>query len=102
MATGKIVKPIFIKKEFSYKFDIGGWSSKNLTQTNFGWSVPEGYEYFSFYRMSTGSSYVWISRITPNNTNICRVYNFSSGTVSDITARIRVYFVLSSRVIETV
>lgn len=80
MASGKDGDKLFIVQRFTKSISVNPTSGLDITQTQLGYSVPQGYTYFSIAGFYTGHSSVMVSRIDMDESTCIQLFNGSAST----------------------
>ncbi len=101
MASGTDGLFPFKYKTATHAYSLGQWSAGVQSRTNFGITnptTPTNYLAFSLMGFNTGNNSSMVSYVTPANSNVLRLYNRASSTISP-TATLRLMFVPSSLIV---
>lgn len=98
-----IKEPIFKRKRFAYTYSSGiaAGARKAFTADNFGFFVPDGYEIFSIYDVSSGNMNVSLCDFDPfSSTRFLTVNSTYTSSIGSITPALGVTFI-NKKYIET-
>jgi hypothetical protein len=94
---GKVIKDMLngLVKVVTYtkKITVAAGASLTLTRTDFGMTIPSGYEVLSLGGAYTGNKYVVLSAANPFSDTVMYVFNASNTQRTDITAKLIVAYI---------